>query len=240
MLSCWACNHALPFQDLTTAGWEPTTPLGVTLWSATTGPVCTRGSRSAAPTLKWCRLRWIPNLQQSGGTVAPPAHFSHPLNDSACSGSSRWALARASTWRTICGWPVTCSTGCVKILELWPPWTPNQWRATGTAPAATQTSAPGRWGERAAWSEFTLSTSVFGKMFVCLEVLTCFGDIRVTFPVSVEGHTRGGVGWGHHALIRLLILLKEFPIKTDCQLLYMATILMLKEQKPKNLTANSF
>lgn len=159
-----------PFQDLTTAGWEQITPLDVTSWSATTGRVCTRGSISAAPTLKWCHLRWIPNLQQwnqweSDGTVARRAHFFCPLNVFVCSGSSRWALVRASTWRTICGSPVTCSTGCVKILELSHPWTPNQWRATGTAPAATRTSAPVRWGEKAAWSELTLRTSVFGKMF---------------------------------------------------------------------------
>ena len=94
------------------------------------------------------------NTQESS---APHFHLHCSLIDcvasSAFSGSTRWAPVWAFRWATICGSHATCCTACAKTSGLSPRWTPNRWRATGTAPGATRTSAPRRWGKKGDWSE---------------------------------------------------------------------------------------
>lgn len=75
------------------------------------------------------------------------------------SGSSRSVPVKASRWATNCGWHASCCTASARTLALWRRWIPNPWRATGTAPAATPTSAPSRWGRREDWSKSTLHTN---------------------------------------------------------------------------------
>lgn len=69
------------------------------------------------------------------------------------SGSSRWDPVRALRWATISGLHASCCIAWVKTLGLLQHWTPNQWRATGTALVATRMSAPRRWEKKKDCSE---------------------------------------------------------------------------------------
>lgn len=122
--------------------------------------------------LRWSWHLWHQRGSHAGSGTAPPVlslwllEFLNqmPINNQlfmlemsplCFSGSSRSGPAKASTWETICGSLASSFTECVKTSAWSRPSTPNQSQGTGTAPAATPTSAQRRWETTADWSKNT-------------------------------------------------------------------------------------
>lgn len=81
------------------------------------------------------------------------------------SGSSRLARAKGSAWVITCGRHASFCTTFAKTLGWSPHLTPSRSPATGTAPAATQTSAQRRWERTVDWSEYWSSLVHLGSRF---------------------------------------------------------------------------